>query len=233
MSFFTQDAFSIEDAFLVIPSNAAAWFQQQLQTALYQASIEGLWVQDGTITPYQASLAGASAYESLFYMPDPTGSIVAYAMLPAALPVGALYCDGSAYATTDYPVLFGKIGYTFGGAGSSFNVPDLRGRTVIGVGTGSGLTPRALGDSLGEESHTLTVPQMPSHSHSNTPHGHTVSAAAPNLTTIGPGVPEPTAVPLPASTGFTSIAIDSTGGDGSHNNIQPSFALTYAILTGQ
>lgn len=231
--FYTRDDLALTDFFLVFPFNATNWLQREVEAALVLLTQEGNWEQTGLITPKQAAEAMSAAYQDSYYMPDPTGSIIAYALLPANIPGGCLYCDGSSYATTDYPVLFGKVGYLFGGAGANFNVPDLRGRTVVGVGQGSGLTLRNLADTVGAETHTLIVPQIPSHSHTNPPHGHSVSAAAPNLTTIGPGVPEPTAVPLPATTGFTSIVIDNTGGDGAHNNMQPSLALTYAIITGQ
>lgn len=231
--FYTGDTFELNDQFVVLPANAAAWFQEQLNYAIYLATQPANWQQDGLIDILSATYAATAAYYEMYIMPDPTGSIVAYALLPADLPIGCLYCDGASYATIDYPILFGKIGYLFGGTGDHFNVPDIRSRDIIGSGAGPGLTTRTLAATLGEETHTLITAEIPSHSHTNTPHGHSVSAAAPNLTTIGPGVPEPTAVPLPSVTGFASVAIDNTGGDGSHNNMQPSIVMTYAIVTGQ
>ena len=47
----------------------------------------------------------------------------------------------------------------------TFNVPDLRGRSVIGSGTGPGLTERVVGQTEGQESHALTIAEMPNHSH--------------------------------------------------------------------
>jgi microcystin-dependent protein len=134
---------------------------------------------------------------------------------PANASTNLLPCDGRSLSTSDYPVLFGLIAYTFGGTGGSFNLPDLRGRTQIGVGQGPGLSNRALGDDPGEETHTLVGSEVPSHT-------HTVTGAAPNVTTIGPGAPEPTAIPTLAIT-------SSAGGDGAHNNMQPSLALYYYI----
>lgn len=126
-----------------------------------------------------------------------------------------LPCDGRSLATGGYPALFALIGYTFGGSGSNFNLPDLRGRAQIGVGKGSGLSNRNLGDQVGEENHTLVGSEVPSHVHSE-------SGAASTAITIGPGAPAPSAIPVPAITG-------SSGGDGGHNNMQPSLALYYYI----
>jgi len=218
--FYARDAFELDDTFLVLPFNRVTWLQSEVEAAIVLLTQEGNWQQTGSITAKTMAEVMSGAYEDRFYMPDPTGSIIAYALAPADLPIGCLYCDGSLYATTDYPVLFGKVGYTFGGSGASFSVPDLRGRTVVGVGTGSGLSPRALAASFGEENHTLNQSEIPSHS-------HTVPATIDGLA-VAPGeLPVLTPVPLvDANTG-------STGGSGSHNNMQPSFALTYAIVTGQ
>lgn len=88
----------------------------------------------------------------------------------------------------------------------------MRGHTAIGAGQGSGLTNRALGTALGEENHTLTVAEMPSHSHSTAGPGFDA-----NLSGNGGSYQ-----PLPASTG-------STGGNGAHNTMQPSLTLNYII----
>jgi microcystin-dependent protein len=58
----------------------------------------------------------------------PTGSVISYAGSTA--PSGWLLCDGALLSTTTYASLFAIIGYTFGGSGGTFNLPDLRGRFV-------------------------------------------------------------------------------------------------------
>src|SRR6185436_2450639 len=82
-------------------------------------------------------------------------------------PAGWLLCDGRAVSRTAYPALFGALSTVWGvGDGSTtFNLPDLRGRAPIGAGTGTGLSARALGASVGAETHTLTTAQMPAHNH--------------------------------------------------------------------
>lgn len=88
----------------------------------------------------------------------PIGTILDFA--GSTLPTGYLECDGSAVSRTDYAALFAALGTTWGaGDGSTtFNLPDFRGRTTIGSGTGtaSDATAHALGSTGGAETHTLT-----------------------------------------------------------------------------
>lgn len=100
----------------------------------------------------------------------PTGSVIDFA--GSAAPADWLLCDGSAYDTTTYADLFAVIGYTYGGAGASFNVPDCRQRVSIAKwSTG------ALGQTGGSFDHNHTVPthqhSVPNHTHSIPNHTHT------------------------------------------------------------
>ena len=99
----------------------------------------------------------------------PIGAIAAW---PAtgALPSGFIEADGQGLLVTDYPALFGVYGYTHGGSGNSFNVPDLNGRSLKGT-TNQGL----VGDTVGSDSVTLTVDNLPEHSHGIGSHTHTLS----------------------------------------------------------
>lgn len=142
-----------------------------------------------------------------------------------------LPCDGSSLLRADYPDLFAVIGVTYGSVDSShFNVPDLRGRVVLGVGTGAGLSTYTLGQSLGEETHTLSVGELANHSHSDTGHSHAEGTAAPAVGAAITGVPVPSAVPSIGVTGTGNASITATGADAPHNNIQPSIALNYYIV---
>jgi len=87
----------------------------------------------------------------------------------------------------------------------------------VGVGTGSGLSERQLGDAGGEEDHQLSEGEMPSHVHSV--HSHLPFVALTGEEPIE--LPNP----LPESTG-------STGGDQAHNNMPPYLALNFFIFTG-
>lgn len=101
---------------------------------------------------------------------------------------GCLLCDGGAYDRLTYAGLYAAIAERFGsGDGvSTFNVPDYRGRALVGTGTGTGLTARAVADAFGVEAVTLTAAQsgMPAHMHtiaattgSTTPGGGTTGSA--------------------------------------------------------
>lgn len=96
----------------------------------------------------------------------PAGEIKEFA---CALPSGFLPCDGAAVSREDYARLFAAISTTWGAGDTinTFNVPDLRGRTLIGSGTGSGLTARTLAATGGEEAHTLSLNETVNHSHSS------------------------------------------------------------------
>lgn len=171
------------------------------------------WQQTGTVSVDDAVNSSAIMFNSWRPM---IGMIIPYG--GSAAPDGTLACDGAAYNTGDYPDLYAVIGTSYGNNGAgTFRVPDLRGRTAIGAGTGSGLSARALGDSLGEESHTLTTTEIPSHSHS-------IPSTLPGLA-LEPGE-------LPVLGPLLTTSTGNTGGDGAHNNMQPSVVINYVIVSG-
>lgn len=87
----------------------------------------------------------------------PTGSVQAFA--GSGLPTGWLWCDGGSYDTTTYSDLFNAIGYTYGGSGANFQVPDMRDRSAVGAGASI-----ALGATGGQ----VTINQVAAHSHAMT-----------------------------------------------------------------
>lgn len=81
-------------------------------------------------------------------------------------PQGWARCDGQLLPISEYDALFALIGTTYGGDGqTTFALPDLRGRSIVHPGQGPGLAPIQLGEIGGQENVTLTVVNMPSHSH--------------------------------------------------------------------
>jgi microcystin-dependent protein len=102
----------------------------------------------------------------------PAGTIIPSAR--SAPSSGFIFCDGAQVSRSVYAALYAAIGTVFGpGDGSStFNVPDLRGRSPIGAGSGPGLSNRGLGSVGGEENHTLSTAEMPYHSHTVVDNGH-------------------------------------------------------------
>jgi microcystin-dependent protein len=101
--------------------------------------------------------------------------------MPANDPTWMLL-NGASLATATYPLLFALFGYTYGGSGANFNLPDLtEGRVPIGKGLTNFTSLAAAG---GEINHTLTTAEMYNHVHGDTlsfaasSHGHSSSASA-------------------------------------------------------
>lgn len=112
-------------------------------------------------------------------MSEPAGIVMPFA--GSVAPDGWLLCDGSAVSRDTYNALFIAIGTTYGdGDGSTtFNLPDLSGRVVLGVSQS-----HALGTTGGEATHVLTEQELPAHSHTVPAHGHenNITATTPELT---------------------------------------------------
>jgi microcystin-dependent protein len=135
---------------------------------------------------------------------------------------GCLLCDGSSYSATTYAALYGVIGYTFGGSGGSFNVPNYIGRTIVmpdPTGIHMPTLKPSLGGTGGEEEHTLTTPEMPSHQH---------AMAGSALEVYSGGSYN---FPGSGTTAIASGSTENTGGGGSHNNVQPFGTANVFIKT--
>ena len=142
-------------------------------------------------------------------------------------PRGWAQCDGQILAIAQNQALFSILGTTYGGNGvSTFALPNLKGRTPIGWGTGPGLSNYALGQLGGEVSHTLSANETPQHN-------HTVAAS-----TLAPVQGSPLGgvwadVPngyLPAAPNalMNSQSLSSVGGQ-PHENMSPYLALNFCI----
>lgn len=131
--------------------------------------------------------------------------------------------EGQAVSRSTYAGLFSQIGTTFGaGDGSTtFNLPDGRGRALIGVGTGTGLTARALGASGGAETHQLTEAQMPSHTHTTT-----------RLFYWERGTGGMAGYSAGSVMDRDPVATNTKGSDQAHNNMQPWLAANLFIFAG-
>jgi microcystin-dependent protein len=133
-------------------------------------------------------------------------------------PSGYLLCDGTSYAASAYPQLSAVIGYTFGGSGANFNVPDCRGKVLAAYKSGDAYFG-TLGASVGFPDVTISSAQMPSHTHTPTIYGVTPSGGSSSGTVVEGGGG---AVNLNNSN-------TSTGGGGSHTNVQPSLVVNAII----
>jgi len=201
--------------------------------ALELLTLPGAWGFGGTLTPDQAASAWVDFFDRFCFREGTcrvVGEIIPFAGNTSPDPKW-LACDGSNLVRADYPDLFAVIGTIYGAADSShFNLPDLQGRAPIMAGSGSGLSVYAFGDIGGEETHTLTVAESPSHSHSDAGHTHSEGIALPSIGAAIVGVPIPSAIPSASITGLGFASISSAGGDGAHNNLQPLIAINYLIV---
>lgn len=153
----------------------------------------------------------------------PTGMVSAYAGTSA--PSGWLLCDGSAVSRSTYASLFSAVGITYGAGDSvtTFNLPDLKGRSIFMNDGGAGrITQQGVNKSGGEENHTLTLNEIPSHNHAPigihygdafTGGGTSVAVGRGNDMTLNTGI----------------ITATSNGGGLSHNNMPPYLTLNYII----
>jgi microcystin-dependent protein len=142
-------------------------------------------------------------------------------------PAGWMFCAGQLLPISENETLFQLIGTTYGGDGqSTFALPDLRGRIPLHFGNGF-----TLAETGGAETVTLTVSQIPAHSHPFLGTNNSATTAEPGNQT--PGVTQSATItaygtdnPLVA---LTPIAIGSDGGSQPHNNFQPYLCVDFII----
>lgn len=145
-------------------------------------------------------------------------------------PAGWAFCEGQLLQISENDALFALIGTTYGGDGqTTFGLPDLRGRAIVGPGQGPGLSSYVLGQVGGVETVTLTTNQIPSHT-------HTISADSLPGSSDGPANLLPAQYPdgipvynVNSTTTMNPGVLSSTGGGEPHNNVKPYLAVRYII----
>jgi len=148
---------------------------------------------------------------------------------PNFAPRGWAFCDGQLLPISQNSALFSLLGTIYGGDGrTTFALPDLRGRIPLGMGTGPGLSPHPIGQRGGAETTTLTVNNLPAHTHalnlataaegdSNDPAGRLLAQTdARSYSDQGPAI---------AGGGTTA----GTGASQAVNNMQPYLSLSFII----
>ena len=136
-------------------------------------------------------------------------------------------CSGQLLPINQNQALFSLLGTQFGGNGqTTFALPDMRGRVPIHMG---GINGYVIGQNGGEVAHTLTMAEMPTHTHAMA----ATSAAA--VAGVGPGSGIPAvAAHAPYRSGspqplVAMHAMNSTGGSQPHNNMQPYLRINFCI----
>jgi len=141
-------------------------------------------------------------------------------------PKGWALCNGQLLPINQNQALFSLLGTTFGGDGRvNFALPDLRGRVPIHEGAG-----HTLGERGGEQAHTLTVGELPTHTHAvnaaTAAAGGAVSPAGRVLGAVPNGYRSPAGGSLGA---MRPDSVTNTGGSQAHLNLQPYLTLSFCI----
>ena len=155
----------------------------------------------------------SSDYDSL-----PVGSVITFPGNKA--PDGYLFCMGQEVSRTERSDLFALIGTTYGeGDGvTTFNLPNLCGKIPVGLDI-SDISFNSLGKTGGEKTHTLTIDEMPNHTHK-------VNYVKSNITPLSdPGISGYNG----NNEGLGDTRVEYTGGNQAHNNLQPYITLNYII----
>ena len=166
------------------------------------------WELFGGVTEDEAATLGFDIYCSMLDCELDKRMIGSIQFYAGTLPAGVLLCDGASYAEVDYPELYASLS----GVGGVFDVPDLRGKFLIGADVSY-----PVGSVGGDASHVLTVAEMPAHEHSTHSHDANVDVEAIGAPDLSAGIG------LPDITG-------QAGGGIAHNNMPPFHALDVGIV---
>ena len=140
-------------------------------------------------------------------------------------PAGWMFCEGQLLPISENETLFNLIGTTYGGDGqSTFALPDLRGRIPIHQGNGF-----VLAETGGAEEITLTVNQIPAHSHPMLASSATASQTTPQTNVLA----TPTVIDAyragQASSPMAPQSVSTVGGSQPHTNFQPYLCVDFII----
>lgn len=220
-------------------SGAANTFTNLPTTAFSDAAVTAAKLASNAVTTAKvldANITKAKLAADALAFLVPTGTVFPYA--GATAPTGFLLCDGTAYSRTTYAALFAVTSTQFGvGDGSTtFNVPNIKGKVVVGIDAAQ-TEFDARGETGGAKTHTLTVAEMPTHSHTQDPHTHTQDTNDYDFGSNPGGGGDHAALGATITTNrtdglslkSTTATNQNTGGNGAHNNLQPYITLHHII----
>src|SRR5215213_3787076 len=145
-------------------------------------------------------------------------------------PNGWMFCEGAPLPISENDVLFQLIGTTYGGDGeSTFNLPNLASRVPIHMGTGPDGTTYQIGEMAGTEQETLTIQQIPNHTHTLTGSTANGTEAPPTGAIPATSTTVSTYVQSAADSTFAANAITPVGGSQPHENTQPFLCINFII----
>ena len=140
-------------------------------------------------------------------------------------PKGWAMCNGQLLPINQNQALFSLLGTTFGGDGRvNFALPDLRGRVPIHVGSG-----HTLGERGGEQAHTLSIAELPTHTHVMNASSTAGDGPAPGGALLAPGAATQIYGTAANLTSLQPSTVANVGGSQAHLNMQPFLTLSFCI----
>ncbi|TCL54981.1 microcystin-dependent protein [Kineothrix alysoides] len=148
-------------------------------------------------------------------------------------PVGWLFCKGQTLNINQYQALYSLIGNKYGGDGrTTFMLPNLSGRVIVGAGQSAGTSSYITGQTGGAETVTLTTNQLPIHSHPIPASTEDGSTNVPGANTVMAKVTDNSFEALNIYKAGANTTLSPTGNEGQnapHANVQPYLAMNYII----
>ncbi|QWT18981.1 tail fiber protein [Bacillus sp. NP157] len=151
-------------------------------------------------------------------------------------PQGWAQCEGQTLPLSQFSALYTLLGVQYGGNGTSnFMLPNFSNRTPASQGRGPGLTPRSVGDTVGENSVTLLATEMPAHGHGVLIYNQSDNSKRTGTPVNGAYLSNPHSsstkpyAPLPGNTLLAPQTLGVSGGNQPHENRQPFLALNFCI----
>ena len=140
-------------------------------------------------------------------------------------PKGWALCNGQLLPINQNQALFSLLGTTFGGDGRvNFGLPNLQGMTPIHVGAG-----HTLGEKGGEQAHTLSIAELPTHTHVLNGSTNTAVNSPANAPVLGTSNPQQVYIAASNLVAMAPQVVGNTGGSQAHLNMQPFLTLTFCI----
>jgi microcystin-dependent protein len=140
-------------------------------------------------------------------------------------PAGWMFCEGQLLPISENETLFNLIGTTYGGDGqSTFALPDLRGRLPMHFGNGF-----TLAETGGAEEITLTVPQIPSHTHAELVTDAVAAQTNPSSNFLAQSTQAKLYNSFPPNATMPAYVIGNVGGSQPHTNFQPYLCVDFII----
>jgi microcystin-dependent protein len=145
-------------------------------------------------------------------------------------PNGWMFCEGQTLPISENEVLFQLIGTTYGGDGEeTFNLPNLASRVPIHMGTGPDGTTYQIGEMAGTEQETLTVQQIPSHTHPFTASTAVANSGLVANQVIAQSTQRAVYFEATTTSGLAPNSIGPVGGSQPHENTQPFLCINFII----